>query len=84
MKQSPYSGRDQYYINSTSFEVYMIVGTIFVLGFTMAFIGSVLMHMEVLLWPGALVSAGLAYWVLRVLSRRERLAKMREIDNETR
>lgn len=80
MKQR--TARDEYYIRSTSFEVYMITGLIWLFGFTLAFILSVALHAEVMLWPGALLSVLLAAAVLRVLSRRERLAKIREVDGE--
>jgi positive regulator of sigma E activity len=82
MEQPLRTPRDEYYINSTSFEVYMVVGLVFVLGFTFSFIGSVMIHQETLVWPGMLISMGAAYWVLRVLSRRERNAKIREVDGE--
>jgi positive regulator of sigma E activity len=76
------SAKDEYYINATSFEVYMIVGLVFLFGFTLAFIAGVLLHMEVIVWPGGLVAAGIGYWLLRVLSKRERAAKIREVDGE--
>ena len=74
--------RDQVYIDSTSFEVYMIVGTIFVLGFTAVFALTVLLHVEPLIWPGSLLVIGLCYFVLTVLQKREQAAKIREVDGE--
>lgn len=76
------SARDERYINSTSFEVYMIVGAVFLVGFTAAFILSVATHHEMWVWPGSILSVILAYATLSVLSRRERLAKIREVDGE--
>lgn len=82
MKPPQRSARDEYYINATSFEVYMVVGLVFLFGFTLAFVLSVIFHMEPLVWPGGLLAAGLAFAVLQVLSRRERAAKIREVDGE--
>lgn len=76
------TARDEYYIKSTSFEVYMIAGLVFVLGFSLSFVLSVLAHAEPWLWPGSLVSIVAAFVVLRVLSRREREAKIREVDEK--
>ncbi len=76
------SARDQLYIESTSFEVYMVVGTIFVLGFSAIFILTVLTHTEPLLWPGSVLLVGLCYFVLTLLARNEKAAKIREVDGE--
>lgn len=80
MSQRQLSGRERYYVNSTSFEVYMIVGLVWLVLFSLAFILSVALNMEVWLWPGALLSVVIAAGVLFVLSRRERAAKLRELD----
>lgn len=74
--------RDQYYIDSTSFEVYLIVGAIFVVGFSLIFIATVVAHTEVLLWPASLVLIGICAAILNVLIRRERACKIREVDGE--
>lgn len=76
------TARDQRYIESTSFEVYMVVGTVFVLGFSAIFILTVLTHTEPLLWPGSALLVGLCYFVLTLLERNERVAKIREVDGE--
>jgi hypothetical protein len=76
------TARDEYYINSTSFEVYMIVGAVFVIGFTLTFMLSVVYHVEPWIWPGSALWMILAAVLLRVLSKRERQAKIREVDGE--
>ncbi len=76
--------RDEYYINSTSFEVYMIGGTVFLGLYTLAFIASVMFHMEPLIWPSMFIAIGAAYGTLNWLSRRERAAKIREVDEGAR
>jgi uncharacterized membrane protein len=76
------TARDEYYINSTSFEVYMIAGAVFLIGFTLIFILSVAYHLEPLVWPGGAFSIVAGFGVLRVLSKRERRAKIREVDGE--
>lgn len=80
MAQSRFSARDQGYLNATRFEVYIVVGLVFVLGFTASFILSVVYHAEVWLWPGALLSVLVSYIVLRVLKRREYAEKLRELE----
>ncbi len=82
MAQHARSPRDELYLKSTSFEVYIITGLVFLFGFTASFILSVISHREVLLWPGALVSVIVAAIVLRVLARREYHAKLRELEAE--
>lgn len=74
--------RDEYYIRSTSFEVYMVVGLVFVFGFTLSFMLGVLLHMEPIVWPGSLFSIILSAVLLRVLAARERRNKIREVDGE--
>ncbi|NJK79220.1 MAG: hypothetical protein HC893_05100 [Chloroflexaceae bacterium] len=76
------SARDQRYIDCTSFEVYLVVGTVFVLGFSLLFILSVVWHIEPMLWPASVVLIGLCYAILHVLSQRERAAKIREVDGK--
>lgn len=76
------TGRDQYYINSTGFEVYMVGGLVFVAGFSLSFILGVLVDAEWLVWPGSAVAIVATYIVLRILTRRERAAKIREVDGE--
>lgn len=78
------TSRDEYYINSTSFEVYMIGGVVFLGLFTLAFVASVVFHMEPLVWPGMFIAIGAAYGSLNWLSRRERAAKIREVDEGAR
>lgn len=80
MAQPQFSGRDQRYLNSTRFEVYLIVGLVFTLGFTGSFILSVVYHVEPLLWPGALLSIVASYFVLRFLKRREYQEKLQELE----
>lgn len=80
MAHSRFTARDLGYLNCTSFEVYIAVGLVFVLGFTLMFILSVVAHVEVLLWPGTLLVLVASFFVYRVLKRREYAAKLREIE----
>jgi hypothetical protein len=74
--------RDQYYIDSTSFEVYMITGLVWLTITTISFVLSVVTHHEPWAWPGGILAVIVAAVVLRVLSQRERRAKIREVDGE--
>jgi uncharacterized membrane protein YdbT with pleckstrin-like domain len=76
------TGRDQYYINSTSFEVYMITGLVWLAITTFVFVLSIATNHEPWVWPGGILAVVVAAIVLRVLSRRERNAKIREVDGE--
>lgn len=78
--QQPRSARDERYLNCTSFEVYMITGAIFIIGFTIAFILSVVYKMEVMVWPASVVVLLLCGGAFHFLRLRERAAKIREID----
>jgi Flp pilus assembly protein TadB len=55
---------------------------VFLIGFTLIFILSVAYHLEPLVWPGGAFSIVAGFGVLRVLSKRERRAKIREVDGE--
>ncbi len=79
---SKLSAHDFRYLTSTSFEVYMITGAIFLFGFTVSFVLSVLAHREVMLWPGALASVIVSFIVLKLLERREFRAKLAELAGE--
>ena len=76
------SARDHRYLNCTSFEVYIIAGLVFLFGFTLTFIVSVAYHIEPMLWPGSVLTIILAYVVFDILKRRERRAKLREIEDK--
>ncbi len=82
MAQQTRSARDEVYLNSTSFEVYMMSGLVFLAGVTIAFIAGVYSDYEVLLWPGMVVSFAVAAVVHLKLTRREYNAKLREIEAE--
>jgi hypothetical protein len=82
MSQPQRSARDERYINSTSFEVYMVAGFIWLMVFSGIFVLSVVMHHEMWIWPGGLLSIIAGAVVLNILSRRERRAKIREVDEE--
>lgn len=80
MSQQQRSARDERYIKSTSFEVYMVAGFVWLMVFSGIFILSVVLHREMWVWPGGLLSIIVGAVVLNVLSRRERRAKIREVD----
>lgn len=82
MARQRFSPRDEVYLNSTSFEVYMITGAVWLALFTASFIFSVVTKKYLLLWPGAFVSVLTAYFVLKMLERREYRAKLHELEAE--
>ncbi len=73
------SSRDQIYLTSTSFEVYMVTGLVFLFVFTASFFFSIRINFEWLIWPGSFVAVVLAYITLKVLERREYVRKLAEI-----
>jgi hypothetical protein len=79
-RQRRFSPRDEIYLTSTSFEVYMVTGLVFVFLFTAAFIISIRIHYEWLLWPGSFVAVVAAYITLKLLERREHIRKLAEIE----
>lgn len=76
------SPRDEIYLKSTSFEVYMVSGLVFVGGFTLAFVLSVLTHHELWLWPGMVAAIIVAAVVHARLVRREQHNKLLELEAE--
>ncbi len=80
MAQLRFSARDEQYLRSTRFEVYLIVGSVFVLGFTAALIVSILLHAEPWVWPGGLLATVLSVVLFQVLKKREYQEKLREIE----
>lgn len=75
-----FSPRDEIYLSSTSFEVYMVTGLVFLFIFTASFITSIKIHFEWMLWPGSFVAVVAAYATLRWLETRERVRKLAEIE----
>jgi uncharacterized membrane protein YdbT with pleckstrin-like domain len=82
MAQQTRSPRDEVYLKSTGFEVYMMSGLVFLAGVTLAFVAGVYSNYEMLLWPGMVVSVAIAAVVHLKLTRREYHAKLREIETE--
>jgi uncharacterized membrane protein len=78
-RQRQISVRDEIYLTSTSFEVYMATGAVFLLLFTASFVTSIRIHYAWLIWPGSLVAVVAAYATLKWLERRERARKLAEI-----
>ncbi len=78
----PLTPRDQRYLNCTSFEVYIATGLVFLAGFTLSFVLSVIYHAEPMLWPASLVVVGICSGVFFALRHRERKAKLREIQKD--
>jgi hypothetical protein len=79
-QQRHFSPRDAIYLSSTSFEVYMITGLVFLFIFTAAFITSIKIHFEWMLWPGSFVAVIAAYATLKWLERREYIHKLAEVE----
>lgn len=75
-----YSPRDEVYLNSTGFEVYMAAGAVFLLFFTAGFILGIKLSFAWLFWPGCLVAVIMGYITLKTLERRERIRKVAEIE----
>lgn len=74
-----FSPRDEIYLSSTSFEVYMVTGLVFLFLFTASFLFSVKIDFEWLIWPGSFVAVVAAYVTLKVLERREYTRKLAEV-----
>ena len=77
-----FNPRDEVYLSSTSFEVYMITGGVFVAGFTLAFILSVMASFAWAIWPGTFVTVVLAYLTLKFFEKREYQKKLAELEAE--
>lgn len=84
MAHKQFSPRDEYYLNATRFESYMIIGSVFLLGFTLFFIVGVLLNAAWLVWPGMILSIAVAYFVLRILKKREYQQKLLELETDYR
>ncbi len=84
MAHKQFSPRDEYYLNATRFESYMLIGGVFLFGFTMFFILGVLLNAAWLVWPGMFLSIAVAYYVLRILKKREYQQKLRELEADYR
>jgi hypothetical protein len=81
-RQQTFSPRDEVYLKSTGFEVYMGSGAAFLAILTTIFIISIKVHFAWLFWPGMFLAAVVAYIVLKVLERREYRAKLQELESE--
>ncbi|NTW03085.1 MAG: hypothetical protein HGA19_17700 [Oscillochloris sp.] len=79
-QQRRFSPRDEVYLTSTSFEVYMVTGLVFLFIFTVTFITSIKIHFEWLIWPGSFVAVVAAYITLKLLERREYANKLAEVE----
>jgi len=77
-----FSPRDELYLKSTSFEVYMAAGAVFLALFTAGFLLGVKLHFAWLVWPGSFVAVLAAYFVLKTLERREQARKLAELEAE--
>ena len=75
-----FSPRDEIYLSSTSFEVYMVAGLVFLSIFTATFVTSIKIHHEWMLWPGSFVAVVAAYATLKRLERREHIRKLAEVE----
>lgn len=79
-QQRRFSPRDEVYLSSTSFEVYMVTGLVFLFLFTTTFLVSIKIHFEWLIWPGSFVAVVAAYATLKLLERREYAHKLAEVE----
>lgn len=82
MAKQRFSPRDEVYLSSTSFEVYMITGAVFVFFFSTGFLLSIRLNNAWGIWPGSFVAVIAAYLTLTLLERRERRNKLRELEAE--
>ncbi|MFV9503234.1 MAG: hypothetical protein AB4911_01575 [Oscillochloridaceae bacterium umkhey_bin13] len=79
-QQRRLSTRDEVYLSSTGFEVYMGAGAVFLLIFTAIFVFSIKINFAWLVWPGMFLGVLGGYLVLKFLERREQIKKMAEIE----
>lgn len=82
MTQQKFSPRDEVYLTSTSFEVYMATGAVFLFFFATAFLISIKTDFVWGIWPGSFVAVIAAYLTLYLLSKREHRNKLRELETE--
>lgn len=80
--QRRFSPRDEIYLTSTGFEVYMAAGAVFLLIFTAIFIFSIKVHFAWLIWPGSFVAVLGGYLTLKIGERREYKRKLAELEAE--
>ncbi|ACL24114.1 MULTISPECIES: hypothetical protein [Chloroflexus] len=81
-RQQRFSPRDEVYLASTSFEVYMAAGGVFIGLFGLLFLISIKIGFELLVWPALLVSVLAGYITLNRLEKRERKRKLAELEAE--
>jgi hypothetical protein len=81
-EQQRYSPRDEIYLSSTSFEVYMAAGAVFIVLFTAGFLAGHLLNFAWLVWPGSLVAILAGYFVINRLEKREQARKRAELEKE--
>lgn len=79
-RQQRFSPRDEVYLNSPGFEMYMGAGAVFLLVFTTIFIYSIKVSFAWLVWPGLFVAVVAGYITLKLLERREYRRKLAEIE----
>ncbi|GAB4447092.1 MAG: hypothetical protein OHK0015_50900 [Chloroflexi bacterium OHK40] len=82
MERPRFSPRDEVYLKSTGFEVYMAAGAVFIGVFTAIFIFSIKISFAWLVWPGLFVAVLAGYVVLNRLERREYARKLAELQAE--
>ena len=82
--QRRFSPRDEVYLSSTSFEVYMAAGVVFLILFTAGFLLGVKLSFAWLFWPGCFVAVLAGYATLKILERREHARKLAELESEAR
>ncbi len=81
-REQRYSPRDEVYLSSTSFEVYVAAGIVFVILFTAGFLAGHLLNYAWLVWPGSFVAILGGYLVINRLEKREQARKRAELDKE--
>lgn len=81
-RQQRFSPRDEVYLSSTGFEVYMGAGAVFLVVLTAVFIYSIKVHFEWLVWPGMFVAVLAGYVTLKWLERREYRRKLADLEAE--
>lgn len=81
-RQQRFSPRDEVYLASTSFEVYMAAGGVFIGLFGLLFAISIKISFAWLVWPALFVSILAGYITLNRLEKRERRRKLAELEAE--
>jgi hypothetical protein len=82
MTERALSSRDSIYLKSTSFEVFMISGGVFIAVISLFFLVGISWSAAWLIWPGMIAGFLAALPVHLLLARREYRLKLAELNRE--